>query len=181
MSSSKAISPMIAVVLIISFVVFIGVIIMLFFSGIIKIQTRLVEEQAEKPANSSMPCYYTDLKIVDVVAAHPDVELFVTENGMNALTGLTALIIMNDTSQVEQYYAQTLAAGEIKKFTVNNVDKPFIRIRFYGNACPSYYIEKEYTYKENSESGQVGSSTEISISNSGDVMVKPSIKITGVE
>jgi hypothetical protein len=153
---------------------------MLFFTGYVAIQFGIVEEEVEKPGNTTLPCRYTDLRIQSVVAQHPEVVLLINNKGLNSLTGLTALVIMNDTSRAEEFYSETLKAGELKSFTVSNVNKPFVRIRFYGNACPSYYTEKESSFRENSVSGQTSSPATVTISNSGDVAIRPSIKITGI-
>jgi flagellin-like protein len=166
----KGISPVLAAILLIAFLLSIAVLAAQFFTGFLKEEAKEVKEFGL----SSGPCFYTNLELYQVYYAEPNLSLTVMNRGRNDLTGLTGWAFLADGSTVSHFFNETLAQGSVKTFVIPGVTKPFEKIRFWGNACPEYKIKKEYKWEEVNISGQ----GEAVIANDGDVIFSPTIIIS---
>ena len=169
----KGISPLIAAVVLIAFVIAIASLTSGTFTGL----TSEWGEDVQDKGQTTLSCTQTNLEINTVRWNGQNLSLSVHNVGSNKLTGLTAEVTSEDESITSKYYDEELSNGATGEYTVENITEPFKKIRFFGNACPNHDTIKEYNVTEETTSGTISSTSTETLDNDGDVYVSPELTI----
>lgn len=173
----KGISPLVAAVVLIAFVVAIAAITSGFFTDL----TADWGEDVERRGATTLTCSRTNLEIVTVTWSDPDLTFSVRNKGDNALTNLTAEITSMDESITSKFFNETLNESATETYEVENITEPFKKLRFFGNACPNYDAVNEYEVEQKTVTGEVGSTSTAELTNDGDVYTRPELVINSTE